>query len=316
MRLQLILSSIEPSIMTIDNKDSFVYDNNKKINVKIDFQDKFFVTVNTINDNSPLQNSFIVKFEYKGNKLTSNGKVNIIKHSNYIYELVFINSQSLDISSQMFNHPSNNQLIVLENFNFKILDKNKIILNVKLKNIYPNASIESLKNNLLIKSHQNTKYNLCIIDQDNKTYEFNKCNYEIKENEIKIATSLNDYAKHIKIKVYTLNPFKLKESYTAYPKTPKKFKNKNVIPYAFLINILAGDYKEASSYLDENLKKSLKKEHLRLFFGDFVQISVPKTLNANNEVTLIYHENNNYYSTKTYCFDITDNKITNIDEKK
>ena len=47
MRLQLILSSIEPSIMTIDNKDSFVYDNNKKINVKIDFQDKFFVTVNT-----------------------------------------------------------------------------------------------------------------------------------------------------------------------------------------------------------------------------------------------------------------------------
>ena len=97
----------------------------------------------------------------------------------------------------------------------------------------------------------------------------------------------------------------------ARKKSTQIYTNENVIPFAFLQCILAKDYKEALNYLDDSLKSSLKKEHLRLFFGDFVQIATPKD-DAKKSVTLIYHEKDNIYSTKTFRFEIQNSKITNI----
>lgn len=308
MQLELIISSIQPSMIIINNKYTYFYDDNKKIRIKIDFQTHFYITIHTIGDHS---NPYTIRLDYINNKLSSSGAVHIIKHTKKIYELVLLNNTQVPLQT----HTLKNQWIIINNKNIKVFEKSNLLLNTQLNNHYPNSKVEVLQKNIFIKSKASKGYNICIIDNKMTVYEFSNVDFSIKDNEIKIAKHHNDYAQHVTVEVFSLDPLQKKERYLAYPKKPKMYTNKNVIPYAFMVNILANDYKEATEYLDNSLKDSLKKEHLRLFFGDFIQISVPKIKSDTNDITLIYHEKENFFSTKTFIFEIENNKIINIDEK-
>lgn len=309
MKLHLIISCINPAVITINNDKKYVYDDNKKINIILNATDSFYLTVNTISENKCENSDFTTKFTIKNNVLTSNKLANIINHSKNTYEIILLNNQ-LTATQTLTNPITTNQILLLENNNFKIIDKSKIMLNKKLYNSYLSATIDTQKNTTILFSPAKTHKSICLINNE-KLIEFSNSDYIKNDNEIKIVTHLNTYAKHIRVNIFDATTLDPKETYIAKKKNIK-YTNEYVIPYVFLQNILVGDYKEATSYLDENLKKSLQKEHLRLFFGDFVQISVPKNKTDDNSVTLVYRETNNYFTTKTFSFIVQNGLITNI----
>lgn len=308
MKLHLIISCINPAIITINNDKKYVYDDNKKINVTLDAIDCFYITVNTINDNQCKNNDFTTKFTIKANTLLPNKLANIINHQNSTYEIILLNKPL--IASTLPNPLATNQLLLVENNTLKIIENSKIISTKPLQSTYPFASTDTQNNTTILFSHTKSHKNICLINNDT-ILEFSNADYIKMDNELKIITHLNTYAKHIRVNVFDAISLERKETFVA-KKNTKRYTNEYVIPYAFLQNILVGDYKEAISYLDENLKKSLQKGHLRLFFGDFVQISVPKDYATTNAVTLVYRDTNNYFTTKTFSFTIQNGIITNI----
>ena len=136
---------------------------------------------------------------------------------------------------------------------------------------------------------------------------------EFDKNQIITLNYLNDIARHGLVTTYSLkeNGFKQNEKYSVYtqnaPITPA---NIYTIPWAFLQAVNIKNIKLARMYLHSNLSNSLKDEHIISYFGDFVEFFKSPTQNL-NVITLSYNSSPRFV--KNYCFEVIENKISNID---
>jgi len=148
------------------------------------------------------------------------------------------------------------------------------------------------------------------------------CNLEIvadsiehTKTEITVLNYQNDIAKHGVVQKYKLdkNHFILSDEYTVFldekPHTPKDSK---IIPWAFAEALNIGDINLARTFLEKGLNNTLNDELLNTFFGNYSEIKWNRYLNQPDTLCFIY--DGNPRKTKTYRFEIINNKISNITE--
>lgn len=319
-KVELLISCQSAGYVKIDDNKSFFCDNNsaQKL-VKVTFNDYFLIYVTPANDNKNTKHlSYIAKMHFDNHSLTTSSPyVVIIKHSNSQYEIVLLDNTFI-ILGTTYNE------FELSNKSKLILTDNKVSIK-SLKNEYTsytnfimyNPQIKEIGNNIIIIDKNNNKYNLAIFDNKlNHAQCYNKINtYNIKENNLIIASNINDYTHHVLVTKLNLeNEIKIDEEYTAYLSSPKISTNTKIIPYTFLQNIKYKDYTLAKKYLSEKLLEKIKIEHLSGFFDNFIQISTPKFSNSKNIICLIYKQNERCFYTKKFNFEFENNLIVNITE--
>ena len=86
--------------------------------------------------------------------------------------------------------------------------------------------------------------------------------------------------------------------------------NFRALPWAFMEAINVKNFKLARSYLHPSLSQALQDEHLGNFFGDFLEV-LPCVNGEFNVLSLSYQGNPRFV--KNYKFDLTENRILNID---
>jgi len=146
------------------------------------------------------------------------------------------------------------------------------------------------------------------------------CNLEIvadgierTKKEITVLNYQKDIAQHGVVQKYTLDKthFILSDEYTVFlDAKPHKPTDSKIVPWAFVEALNIGDTPLARSFLENGLNQTLDDEHLNTFFGDYTEIKWNKYTNEPNTLCFIYEGNPRI--TKTFRFEIINNKISNI----
>ncbi len=146
------------------------------------------------------------------------------------------------------------------------------------------------------------------------------CNLEIvadyierTKTELTVLNYQHDIARHGVVQKYKLeqNSFVLCDEYTVFlDTTPHRPTDPKIIPWAFAEAINLGDTNLARTYLENGLSKMLSDEHLLSFFGDYSEIKWNKYSSKPNTVCFVYDQNPR--KTKTFSFEIVNEKISNI----
>lgn len=179
------------------------------------------------------------------------------------------------------------------------------------ENLLQYLSSLEYENQTFVLTQCNTNYHLTIIKNNMITYRdfLETCQY--KNNTLSAILPIYDMAKHaIAYEIHFAKPYRVNSKIIYQDQKPKLTNIPELIPYAFLEAIKISNYELARFYLAENLKEKLTDNTLKGFFGDFVHISHDI---YNDNLCLIYNDANNYIA-KNYTFEITNNKISNINE--
>lgn len=230
-------------------------------------------------------------------------------------------------------------------FFVKILPKNSHILQKKVKkivkndiffNFYQSGLVEiETKNELLFSDFINIK----IVDAD--VLELKNSFYAVKffgengaemsivfsnffeplfmfesvvlesiENGFKVLTNLYDIAGHGIVEVFEIGEdVKKVDEYTVYMTgEPKANVNPKTLPMYFLECIKAMDYALAKKCLSNTLSQKSKLEHIKAYFGNFVDIDI-----FNDKIYLEYIDSDGSYFVKQYNFLIHNGKIEDIE---
>ena len=175
-----------------------------------------------------------------------------------------------------------------------------------------NTSNTNTENNKIYDENYKV-YNLFLNKNLQVAFEGKANKIEFDGNQIVTLNNVPDIARHGIVTAYALteNGFKKSKKYSVYtansPTAPACIQ---ALPLAFMEALNIENYTLARSYLHPNLSASLKNEHLRAYFGDYVEVT--QTFNNTPfELSLVYNGNPRFV--KTYRFDVKDNRIFNID---
>ena len=150
---------------------------------------------------------------------------------------------------------------------------------------------------------------LQIADSNVKLYK--DVTLEKTDNYLTILCPLNDMAKQAIFVQLTKKPKVSFEQKLVYiDNNPKLITDPKLIPYAFLEALKVKNLKLARNYLDNKINSHLNDSSLLSFFGEYIEITFDK---YNDKLCLIYKEENTF-NAKCFDFDITGNKISNINE--
>lgn len=135
---------------------------------------------------------------------------------------------------------------------------------------------------------------------------------EIYEDCIKTLTKCFDINKHAKVCVYKAQNGMLNkvEEYLVLINENVHISHE-LIPYAFFEALQVGDINKCREYMSDELNQAIDDEHLKAYFGDFVEVR-QNVYGDLNSVLLIYKEGDNYIS-KVCSLTLIANKIDNID---
>lgn len=318
MNIILILRTTTCCKIAINEFNLFI-DKNEKKKISLYFNDKFYLQVFPI-DSDIKYTSFISMIKKTNHTIEScSNQINIINYSNNTYEIVINpNVVTQSNNTQVKRKIKNPQ----EKEVFYYKDKLQIKSNTKTAeyNInfnLTNPQISFTDNIILLSSKENWGKHLYVVNEINNKIRYFFCDsFKLENRYLTIVKKFKDYANHLKIEKYDLNNnFNKIENYTALEKEPKIITNLKIIPYAFMQNIQARDFKNSRLYLDADFNSSLSNANLKDFFGQFTMITTPQINTDANTICLIYQESDNYYISKYFKFDFNlNNKITNISQ--
>ncbi len=285
-------------------------------------------------DNALCFNPYIVMLSLSNNELTSeSNQIEIIKNCTNNYDIL--------ITPKNFTHQNQNKIlhlpktyaqqnpntaqnqnenIILNGTLLTILCSNNPPLYFNLKSPMQSPKVQTQNDCYIIsnKEPNNTKLKqLAILNpKTNKLKSFYCHHFRIDSNSITIITELKDYANHIKVLKLALdNDLSKLDCYTGITSPPKLIQNTKIIPYAFLQNIKAKDFKEARKYLNENFSQNLSNNTLAEFFGKFSHLTTPQIKSPPFTICLTYKNNHNSFISRYFHFKFDKyNKIENIEE--
>ena len=136
---------------------------------------------------------------------------------------------------------------------------------------------------------------------------------EYTDGKIITLNNVNDIARHGLVSIYTREQsgFKKSSQYSVYANNePVPPASTEALPLAFIEAISIENFTLARSYLHPSLSASLQDEHIRAYFGDFVEV-LPTLNKITSNLALVYSGNPRFV--KTYHFEIKDNRIVDID---
>ncbi len=205
-----------------------------------------------------------------------------------------------------------------------IITINKHMLNIsngKLNLSYPLNNdlfdVKATKNydfiQILGKLANEQSYLLLLNKNLQVAFEYTADKIEFDGTKIVTLKNLQDIARHGIVSVYQQKngAFIKDNQYSVFTQNePISPACPQAIPQAFMEALNIENYSLARTYLHPSLSTSLKNEHLRAYFGDFIEVRQCLEQTPYN-LTLVYNGNPRF--TKTYHFDIRENRITNID---
>ena len=138
---------------------------------------------------------------------------------------------------------------------------------------------------------------------------FDSCVVEETENGFKVLTNLFDIAGHGLVEVFEIDEdIKKIDQYTVYMAGEARTDfNTSILPIYFLQCIKSGDYALAKRCLSVSLQSKVKIEHLKQYFGDFVDAYF-----FDDKIYLEYVQNSNLYTAKSFKFVVDGDVITDI----
>ena len=315
MRINITFRTLHTCKICINDYYTFLNKNEHK-KLSLNFEKEFYLEVYPI-DTMEKYYPILVKFEYNSELASESSQIQIIELCSKNYEIILNPLQAITPSNSFkkFEKDINNKHITIDNGRIDVATTNKN-LSFNINKELTNPKINVINNLIFVANTSETITNLFVIDDKLNKIKYFKCNYyKIKDNTLYVINKLNDYAKHLRISTFNTNNIaSLVSTYTAYKKHPKMIQNQKIIPYAFIQNIYAKDYKEARKYIENNFNTALTTESLHSFFGEFVSISTPKIDKNKNTICLHYKTHFNFYTSKYYTFEFENNKITNIYE--
>lgn len=131
------------------------------------------------------------------------------------------------------------------------------------------------------------------------------------QNSIQVTKSLKDMKGRLLRQTLSFNGTRYAETERSYECAYDHKYKQELIPYAFLEGVMAGDYNDARTYLDKNLDS----EGITEFFGEIKEISEPKYADYGEGHIAVITRTGNMLTATVYKFDITDGLITNIIER-
>ena len=135
---------------------------------------------------------------------------------------------------------------------------------------------------------------------------------EMDEKMLRGFLKQEDMAKHGLIVSYEFTkPIKIEKKMVYINNAPDITKNEILIPYAFFEAVKVDNYRLARHYLSKDLAKKLDDEHLKEFFGDFVDIRQNVYNKSDDFVCLVYKNQDEFYVQNYKCL-IQNCKIINI----
>ena len=192
-------------------------------------------------------------------------------------------------------------MIFSENYDFSISD----------------ADVLDLKNDcyaLKLFGADNKEKSIVLNQNFSSVLSFDSAVIEPNNKGFKVLTHLHDIACHGLVEVFEIGDEIIKtDEYSVYLKgSPQNKFNVNVLPIYFLQCIKANDYAEAKKCLSDSLLKKVKAEHLKTYFGDFVDI-----LHYCEKIYLITPAKNKGQISlaREISFTLKDNKIDNVSMK-
>lgn len=158
----------------------------------------------------------------------------------------------------------------------------------------------------------NYLYIYCINQKIIKVFARQVSDFSIETN-LKTVELFKDIAKHKVVTEWTYDNYVLIAKNIA-TSCAENFSIKNLHPklvaYAFLeAFMLNAEWKD---YLCQSILDNADK--LKGFFGPYIGVIPPPTFRNENQVCLLYKEKENLYSVKYYTFEISENKILNINQ--
>ncbi|MBQ8749412.1 MAG: hypothetical protein IJZ29_02980 [Clostridia bacterium] len=318
MKLILNIRAVTTCKINLENVDLIV-NANENAKLKVSFDNEFYLQVFPIDDENKYL-PFIAKFEYKERTLkTASTLISIIKYSDTIYDLNIIPTQTLlnnkSKLKKTINNPNEKQLLY-ENGKLQITSNNKT-LSFNINKPLTRPKFSYCENHIMLSSKEPIGTHLYIIDERNNKIKYIFCtSFKQEVENITTILNLNDYAKHLQITKYNLNTLEISDKYIAYKQPPKTMKNIKIIPYCFMQNIKAKDFKEARKYLEKEFESQLTNETLTSYFDKFVNITTPQVITPLPlTVCLLYKQSPRYFTTRYFSFEFNnENKITNIHE--
>lgn len=264
-----------------------------------------------------LQFHVFAKFDGE-NYLVENQNIKIIKidGNTHIFKICAKNTNNLQKKCKkitkngiFFNFYQNgvveiedeNSLLFCEKFDVKIFD----------------ADVLELKNGcycLKLYGENGVEKSVIIDNNFVSVLSFDSTVVETTERGFKVLTDLKDIACHGFVETFEIDDsIKKIDEYSVYLKgSPQKNFNENVLPVYFLQCIRANDFLEAKHCLSQELSGKAKNEHLKAYFGNFLDITT-----FENKIYLVYQSNfmnagsNNYFAKET-IFKVANGKIVDI----
>lgn len=204
-----------------------------------------------------------------------------------------------------------------ENGLVEIENESELLLSEQFDFCVVDADVLELKDGvfcLKLYGTNNAEKSIVIDNNFLSVLSFDSAVVEVTENGFKVLTNLHDIACHGFVEVFEIdNQISKVDEYSVYLKgAPQNGFNQNVLPIYFLQCVKANDFYEAKRCLSNELSSKASAEHLKAYFGGFVDI-----LSFENKIYLIYQDislsglNNNFFA-KEVSFKIQDKKIVDI----
>ena len=291
--VKIDISKTDKKVLKFDEAKNISFDyyfTNSASNIfhsKVEFvDDEYYSSDENLSLVKVKENKYILKFLLK-NECFLPKKCKKMQKNGLIFN--FFQNGMVEIENE-------SSLLFSEQYDFEIID----------------ADILELKNNYFaLKLYGKNEHEKGIILNSSfaQIICFDSAIIESTETGFKVLTNLFDIAGHGLVEVFEINEdIKKVDEYSVYLNgAPKRSFNLKVLPIYFLQCIRARDFNEAKRCLSQGLNAKAKIEHLSQFFGDFIDI-IP----FNNQFLLEYVDDLNRHFTKSFQFDIQNNKIQNI----
>ncbi len=135
--------------------------------------------------------------------------------------------------------------------------------------------------------------------------------FEIENEEIKMLVPCQDMNRQARVFVYKIEDEKIVETdcyYVALEKSLREIDGELII-YAFMENVIIGNFKNAKTYLGEELAKKLTKQHFKKFFEGITEIEQCKYSVDRNTLFGVFGDK---AERMPFRFEIENGKIVNI----
>lgn len=311
--IRFIVSSEVPCEVWFENSKFVVSNSDKKL-IELESYDNFQLKFKCQNNYST---DCFAEFEnINGEYITNNQRVKLVQYDFQNYQIFL--KQNFDAVMQKkvkklvsngatYNFYQNGLVEIETDSELKFSNKYNIMLT--------DAEVLEVKNNFkVLKLFSGIDCMVVVLNSEwFESMIFENSIVEKTENGFEILTYLNDIAQHGLVKVFETEPeLRVVDEYSVYLKG-KPFKDfcPQILPIYFLQCIKAQDYKEAKNCLSEKLSSGASSQHLASFFGKFEDIECTKKTESQFCCNLILSQNKRHVS-KKYCFEISNNKISNI----